>query len=280
MLKERIITGLILLIGLGACIFYFSHFAFAIAIIVIFSIGAWEWVNLSGFECKTRRLVFSAVFAAILAALFAYLGLLSSNSALIDHQGIRDVAGVGCTWWALALLWVKTYPSSAGLWGHKLSRLVMGLVVLVPSAVALAYLHQLRDGHWLILYMILVVSGADVGAYFAGRKWGKAKLAPSVSPGKSWAGVWGGLSFVALASLLVGLNYNVAGLSLVALVIVSVITAMASVLGDLVESMVKRHRGIKDSSQLLPGHGGVLDRMDSMTAAAPVFVLFVILLSV
>lgn len=280
MLKQRIITGLILLFGLGACIFYFSHFAFAIAIIAIFSLGAWEWVNLSGFDCQIRRASFSLVFAAILTSLFAYLGLLSGNTALIDHQGVRDVAGIGGIWWALALLWVKTYPASAGIWGNKLVRLVMGLAVLIPSAVALAYLHQLTDGQWLIFYMILVVSGADVGAYFAGRKFGKAKLAPTVSPGKSWAGVWGGLSFVALASLLVGLNYNVAGLSLTALVIVSVITAMASVLGDLVESMVKRHRGIKDSSQLLPGHGGVLDRMDSMTAAAPVFVLFVILLSV
>lgn len=277
MLKQRIITGLALLFALGACIVYFSHTAFVWVFASIFTLAAWEWANLSGIKAALPRVIYSLIFSAVFLVMAYSLGFLTAAPIQLDY--LQALLGVACTWWALALLWVKTYPGSALIWGSKVVRALMGFVVLLPCAFALIYLHQQPSGYWLIFYMILVVSGADVGAYFAGRRWGKSKLAANVSPGKSWAGVWGGLAFVSLASALVGMNYKVAGLNLLTLIVISVITASASILGDLLESMVKRHRGIKDSSQLLPGHGGILDRVDSMTAAAPVFVLFILLLS-
>ena len=129
------------------------------------------------------------------------------------------------------------------------------------------------------MFVMFVVWGADVGAYFAGRKFGKHKLAPNVSPGKTWEGVFGGLATTLMIAFLAGLFLeDKTSLSLSAqqwaiLFLVTLLVTAVSVVGDLIESMVKRHRGIKDSSNLLPGHGGVMDRIDSMTAALPVFAL-------
>ena len=137
---------------------------------------------------------------------------------------------------------------------------------------SLVYLCLQASGRQLLLFVVIAVVAADVGAYFAGRRFGKTKLAPGVSPGKSWEGVLGGLLAVLLASLL--FDYWQPGLigSTFALLGVAIAVAMASVLGDLFESLVKRTRGVKDSGSILPGHGGVLDRIDGLLAALPVFV--------
>jgi phosphatidate cytidylyltransferase len=164
------------------------------------------------------------------------------------------------------------------IWQHVLVRSVMGFVVLIPAALALIYAHSQNDGNGFFLYLVGIVVFADVGAYFSGKRWGKKKLAPAVSPGKSWAGFFGGLVSVAIFAAVVASMYPIMGLTALQLIVVTVISALASVLGDLLESMLKRHRGIKDSSQLLPGHGGILDRIDSICAAAPVFVLLSMLL--
>ena len=158
----------------------------------------------------------------------------------------------------------------------------MGLFVLVPAWVGL---NHLRTGGFqfgdstnnllLILYVFCVVWVADIGAYFAGRAFGKAKLAPRVSPGKSWAGVWGGLMAVGVFALVVSWLASAGTVQTSLLIVASLATGLVSVLGDLLESMLKRHRGIKDSSQLLPGHGGIMDRIDSLTAAIPVFALII-----
>ncbi|MGO1749895.1 MAG: phosphatidate cytidylyltransferase, partial [Marinobacter sp.] len=126
-----------------------------------------------------------------------------------------------------------------------------------------------------ILYVFCVVWVADIGAYFAGRAFGKAKLAPRVSPGKSWAGVWGGLAAVGAFALVASALVSASAAEAALLVAASLVTGLVSVLGDLLESMLKRFRGIKDSSRLLPGHGGIMDRIDSLTAAAPVFALII-----
>ena len=161
----------------------------------------------------------------------------------------------------------------------------MGLFVLLPAWVGL---NHLRTGAFqfgdtannllVILYVFLLVWVADIGAYFAGRAFGKAKLAPRVSPGKSWAGVWGGLVAVGLLALVASLLVAASAQQTLLLILASLFTGLVSVLGDLLESMLKRFRGIKDSSQLLPGHGGIMDRIDSLTAAIPVFALIITLL--
>jgi phosphatidate cytidylyltransferase len=148
------------------------------------------------------------------------------------------------------------------------------LIVLIPTWLAVVALHESGEqGPLLVMYLLSLIWVADSGAYFSGRAWGKRKLAPSVSPGKSWEGVGGGallsLAYAVGAAQVLGLPGNQWPL----FVVLSLVTVLFSVLGDLTESMFKRHAGIKDSGTLLPGHGGVLDRIDSVTAAAPVFVV-------
>jgi phosphatidate cytidylyltransferase len=205
------------------------------------------------------------------------MALLAWQSGLYAEQNflvLREIFIAACLWWAIALLWVKAYPLSSGLWGSKGARSVMGLLVLVPAWLALSYLRSLPEGVYLILVVIGLVVAADVGAYFTGRAFGKAKLAPAVSPGKSWAGFWGGLaSCLTLMAILWRIWPEGMPISLPAALGLALVTGLASVLGDLLESMIKRHRGIKDSGNLLPGHGGIMDRIDSITAAAPVFAL-------
>jgi phosphatidate cytidylyltransferase len=142
--------------------------------------------------------------------------------------------------------------------------------VLLPCMIGLLFLHQQPSGIWLILWVAAIVSTADICAYFSGRAFGKHKLAKNVSPGKSWEGVIGGvLACVTLALLIAYFADKNVWLTL----LIVIPTAFSSVLGDLLESMIKRHRGIKDSGSILPGHGGVLDRIDGLTAAIPVFAL-------
>ena len=270
MLKQRVITALILAVIFLAALFglpsgYFSFFIGAVLLI-----GAWEWANLSGFPSIWQRLVYSLVLLALLVGTALYLGFEGEASPRLKNQAIRDVLIVGCGWWALALLLVQGYPSSSVLWGHKALRLIMGILVLIPTWVALVYVRQHDDGAWLVLLLMLVVAVADSGGYFAGRRFGKHKLAPAVSPGKTWEGFAGGFLANCLLALLLS---QLLSMSLILMLVLIVPASLISVLGDLVESMVKRHAGAKDSGDILPGHGGILDRVDGITAAAPVFAL-------
>jgi phosphatidate cytidylyltransferase len=158
-------------------------------------------------------------------------------------------------------------------------RLLMGLLILLPAWFAAVYLLHLEGRGAVMVALVLIVAAADIGAYFTGRRFGRHALSPSVSPGKTWEGFWGGITAVAMLSALgwALLPERFDHLSLPAVVLVALATAFASVLGDLTVSMVKRVSGVKDSSSLLPGHGGLLDRLDSLCAAAPTFALSLIL---
>lgn len=270
MLKQRIITAVLIVLVIFAALAYLSTAALSGVFALAFLLASWEWANLSGFVSRIGRSLYIASCGLVMAFVAWQSGLLAEHNVLV----LRDIFVAACLWWAIALLWVKSYPTSAGLWGSKVARSVMGLLVLVPAWLALSYLRYLPEGIYLILVVIGLVVAADVGAYFTGRAFGKAKLAPAVSPGKSWAGFWGGLaSCVSLMAILWQVWPGGMPIGLVAALCLALITGLASVLGDLLESMVKRHRGIKDSGNLLPGHGGIMDRIDSITAAAPVFAL-------
>lgn len=272
MLKQRVITAIILtaiflgaLFGLSA-----QYFPFFIGAVVL--IGAWEWANLSSLGALWQRAVYALVIAGLLSVLANQIGLCSPEQTL-NLGLIKSVLIVACSWWALALLLVQGYPSSAILWGHPALRLLVGVLVLVPTWLALVYIRFQPQGAWLVVMIAGVVAAADIGGYFAGRKFGKRKLAPAVSPGKTWEGFTGGL----IANLLLGsLIAYLTGSNICLLLAIIVPTSLFSVLGDLLESMVKRHAGVKDSGVILPGHGGILDRVDSITAAAPVFALAVL----
>jgi len=270
-LKQRIITAIILgLVFLGV-LFSLDAAGFATAVALVVMIAGWEWANMAGFKAQWQRVAYGLFVGLVLLASGYYTQFVQTGT--LELEPTRTILLVACTWWAVALLWVQGYPASAVLWAHRLLKGVMGLLVLVPTWLALVFLRGESQGQWLILLVVLVVASADIGAYFSGKAFGRRKLAPQVSPGKSWEGFWGGFTCCILLALVVGFNFG-GGWMMLAIIAPA---GLASVLGDLLESMVKRQRGIKDSSQLLPGHGGVLDRVDSITAAAPVFALAVLL---
>ncbi|MEQ6884393.1 phosphatidate cytidylyltransferase [Salicola sp. Rm-C-2C1-2] len=263
MLKQRVITALVLApIVLGG-VFMLPPEGFAVFTGALLAIAGWEWANLSGFVGGVQRWVFALVLIAIMGVCKAL--------------PVVPLLGVMAAFWLLVTGLVVAYPRATALWEPRPVRLAFGGLALVGAWLALNHLRggELVLGHTgnnllLILYTLLMVWGADIGAYFAGRAFGRRKLAPAVSPGKTWAGVWGGVAVVAVLALAISCWLDLAATVVIQLLLVSLLTALASVLGDLFESMLKRHRDIKDSSQLLPGHGGVLDRIDSLLVAIPV----------
>lgn len=271
MLKQRVITALVLAAVFLGVLFYLSVTGFALAMGIVVLLAGWEWANLAGLKAQWQRVAYAALVGGSVVLASWYTGLVSAAGP--QPEPLRVLLLAACTWWAVALLWVQSYPASAVLWGHPLVKMLMGLLVLVPTWLALVFLRGQASGEWLIVLLMVMVACADVGAYFAGRAFGRRKLAPEVSPGKSWEGFWGGFATCLLLALVIGLGFGGGWLTLAIIVPAS----LASVLGDLLESMVKRQRGVKDSSQLLPGHGGILDRVDSVTAAGPVFALAVLL---
>jgi phosphatidate cytidylyltransferase len=259
MLKQRIITALILL-PIALCGFFLLEGAgFALFIGLVVVLGAWEWARLAGFPAQSARIAYAVAVAALLFVLY----LVPSLAPWVL------VAAV--IWWAVATYLVLTYPASSAHWASAACKLTIGLLILLPAWQGLVLIKQWPLGNWLILAVMVLVWGADIGAYFSGKAFGKRKLAPKVSPGKSWEGVYGGLLTCLVITAIVGVFRGWSVSQFVLGLLGAAIVVFISVVGDLTESMFKRQSGIKDSSNLLPGHGGVLDRIDSLTAAIPVF---------
>lgn len=255
MLRQRVITALVLAPFVLLVIFWVPHPVTAAVLALLVGAGAWEWSAFPGFTHHAARLAYVAFIAACLALAW-YAGVQSDSSNLLLDASLA--------WWVLALLWIAFAPGSV----NRATAAIAGLFALVPVWLALVRLHA--QGPQLMLFLLLLVVAADIGAYFSGRAFGRHKLAPRVSPGKTWEGVCGGL-LAAAAMAAVGVWWF--SMDPVPFMALCIVVAIASVIGDLTESLFKRHAGLKDSGSLLPGHGGVLDRVDSVTAAAPVFVV-------
>lgn len=265
MLKQRIITALILAPIAIACVFLLPPLQFSLFVGGFILIASWEWANLADLEGYAR---------------FVYAGIVLLLLVTVTFLPPVIVLGLGAIWWTVAFLLVIQYPRATHLWSSPMVRYLLGFFVLVPGFVSLNVLKAMPDSNFLILLLFLLIWGADIGAYFAGRAFGKRKLAPEVSPGKSWAGVYGGLvtaAAIAIAMALFNGDPSLLSWRGIVFLLGCCVIVLVSVLGDLTESMFKRARGVKDSSNLLPGHGGVLDRLDSLFAAGPVFALFVLL---
>lgn len=268
MLKQRVVTASVLAICFLLVLFHSAWQVFAVFTGLIFLLATWEWADLSGFSSNVPRMCYTLITSLLGLALAWSMGW------GYQKEWLQLFFAVISCWWAVALVLVKGYPGNISIWGGRASRGLMGWLVLLPAWIACLFLRTDEQGPWVVLLVVLIVATADIAAFFAGRAFGKRKLAPRVSPGKSWEGVWAGM----LGAALLGLCYNLFfdGGSWLSLVIVILPTAFVSVLGDLLESMVKRHRGVKDSGCLLPGHGGFLDRVDGLVAAVPTFSLLVL----
>jgi phosphatidate cytidylyltransferase len=269
-LKTRIITALVLGPLVLAAIIFLPPGYFALFSAAVFALGAWEWGDLAGLPKRSRLFYCGAVLLAFQAI---------SDLAVATQQSLLYASLV---LWAIILWWVKTYPASQSLWGSTAKRAFLGLFILVFAWLSLNQLKQQPQGVFLIFLLLAMVWGADIGAYFAGRKWGNRKLAPQVSPGKTWAGVYGALVSTVVVTLLMLLfsgylqGEGLASWFLFALL--ATFITVVSIVGDLAESMIKRYRGVKDSSNLLPGHGGIMDRIDSLVAALPLYTVVLMLM--
>ncbi|QCT19967.1 phosphatidate cytidylyltransferase [Jejubacter calystegiae] len=281
MLKYRLISALILIPAVIAALLWLPPVGFAITLLVVCMLAAWEWGQLSGFKSRSQRVWLAVLCGLILAAMLYTLPEYHHHSAQLPL--ISGILWASLAWWIVALVLVLFYPASAGRWRNsRVLRLVFGVMTIVPFFWGMLVLRNWHydvnhyTGAIWLLYVMLLVWGADSGAYVFGKMFGRHKLAPRVSPGKTWQGFIGGLFTSAVIAWLFGswANLEVAPTTLF---VCSIFAALASVLGDLTESMFKREADIKDSGHLIPGHGGILDRIDSLTAAVPVFACLLLL---
>jgi phosphatidate cytidylyltransferase len=261
MLKLRILTAVILACLLLAGLFVLEPRWTVLAFGAVFTYGAWEWAGFGGWSAAPARLAYACGIALLLLLCWRWTA---------DPGNLKILLGVACAWWVIALGWLLLAPERH----PRRLALACGVPVLVPSFIALSRLdlagHGTVRGPQIVLWLVLLVISADIGAYSAGRTLGRHKLAPRVSPGKTWEGAAGGLLIVALVAWAGAAHF---GLPAAPCIAFGCAVGIFSVVGDLTESMFKRSAGLKDSGALLPGHGGMLDRIDSVTAAAPLYAL-------
>lgn len=227
---------------------------------IIFILAAWEWTKLAGLEENWLRLAYLAGLSG--------LGL----AGKLFNLPLLPICLLALLWWALSFIAIMIYPRGAKFWSQSWVCSLIGGILFLPTWLSIDWLHGSPDfGPIWLVFMCFLVWGADVGAYFVGKKWGKKKLLPKVSAGKTRLGVLGAF-LLALAVVVIfasfWLHQNMINLCLLGFVVV-----VFSIIGDLTESLFKRIRGCKDSGTLLPGHGGVLDRIDGLLAAVPVFIV-------
>jgi phosphatidate cytidylyltransferase len=258
-LKERVVTAVVLIAGMLVALFALPTAVGMLALALVILGGAWEWAGFVGADRRSPlRVAYAAAIAAAMAACWW--------STELDPALYRSLLWASGLWWIVALAWLVRFPTRIPL----ALNVVCGGLVLVPAWLALArLLDGPRGAEWL-LFVFVLVWAADIGAFFVGRAVGRVRLAVRVSPGKTWEGVLGGLAMAGVAAVAGAWWF---GLPVTGFVALCLAAALVSVVGDLTVSMFKRHAGLKDSSDLLPGHGGILDRIDSMMAAAPLFVL-------
>ena len=255
MLAARVITGLVLGIAITAAILFLPTPYAAATLALMWLAGGWEWAGLGRARDGGRWLYVAGLLVLMLLAAFLPP----------TDGGIDVLVAIAVVAWCVALAGIVTFPRPIPSW----CVLAAGPVALLPSLILLGFVHATVPlGPKLTLLALALVWAADIGAYAVGRLLGRVKLAPKVSPGKTWEGVIGGVAFAALTAWI---GSRLLDLPTAALIAIGVCTALVSVVGDLTVSMLKRSVGLKDSGRLLPGHGGVMDRIDGLIAAVPVY---------
>ena len=266
MLKQRVMTAIALVVVLLGVMLGLPPMATVWLVTVLVLIGAWEWAAFTGRNTPGVRAAYTAFIAgALLVSLYLYAS---------QPQFVRVVMIVAMAWWFAAFLWISLAPTRV----QPVSAAMAGVFALVPCWLALVHVTFATQSTRWVLFTLALVWAADTGAFFAGRWLGRVPLAPRVSPKKTWEGVFGGIVTSALVAW-VAATYLFA-VDLWPFVLTCVAVAAISIVGDLTESMLKRAVGLKDSGSVFPGHGGMLDRIDSVTAAAPTLVFSLIALGV
>lgn len=266
MLRQRVATAFVLLFVILGAIFALPSSLFDLFIALVIGLAIWEWSTLAIPESTPGRAGYTALLIVLIA--------------LVTHLHVPYVAVLllGCCFWLCALVLVCLFPSGRHLWGSRAALVVIGLPLFLPGWLALLTLRAQDYFAFHILLLLGLVAAADIGAFFAGRAFGKHKLAPRVSPNKTLEGFIGGLLACCLLMVVAALVFIDRQVTLAMphwgkLLLAALVISGSSVVGDLFESMIKRFRNVKDSGNLLPGHGGILDRIDGLTAAAPVYAL-------
>jgi len=280
MLKQRIATALILLVGLIAMTTILDLEQFAAITGALVLIGAWEWAAFASLGSKSR-LAFVGTLALSIAPLWFALGV--GRATGYDASFALGFSLLGALFWALMFAAIASFPRSTEAWNDKSRISAMGMLSLLCTWVGLVSLKALLPNGALVIMLIIMVAAVDVGAFFTGKLFGKRKLAPALSPNKTWEGVWGGVTLNVAVSIVFAILLNryvqpFAPIDYAIFAALALIVAFFSVVGDLAESMLKRNRELKDSGSILPGHGGLLDRIDGLMAATPICVAFLILL--
>ncbi|HPH05770.1 MAG TPA: phosphatidate cytidylyltransferase [Methylotenera sp.] len=262
MLKTRVITAILLAIGFLIALFNTSGIAWSLITLGAMLIGVWEWAKL----IKLRK---HATHIYLVIALFIGLLIIYAPSTASGHyvdEVVFGLLGLSTLFWLIiAPIWLLTRK----YFQHKFWMAILGIVLLLATWVALGGLHAISP--WLLLTTLFTVWLADSAAYFAGKQFGKHKLAPEISPGKTWEGVMGALLAVTVFGLVLCYFQHISRWLIVGLWLIVVL----SIMGDLFESLLKRQAGVKDSSHLLPGHGGVLDRIDGLIPTLPLALFYI-----
>ncbi|VAW61722.1 Phosphatidate cytidylyltransferase [hydrothermal vent metagenome] len=263
MLKQRILTA----IPLAALVIWgiLSQPAQVVfyALLFVMAIAGWEWAALAGIADKKLR-----AFYALIITVLAYV---LQQTMLDKPQLLSVVLLAAVVIWLVAIYHMFSKgPQAVSPLFSKL-KFILGFVILLPPVVALMLIRE-QSAAWLF-YCLSIVWIADIGAYFSGKRYGKNKLAPGISPGKTKEGLYGAVFATAAYSVLAGFYFELQVISQIMLIIITVLTTFISVAGDLFLSLLKRERGLKDTGNILPGHGGILDRIDSVLSSAPFIAL-------
>ncbi|MFT4862088.1 MAG: phosphatidate cytidylyltransferase [Pseudohongiellaceae bacterium] len=277
MLLQRIVTAIVLLVVLVLACVYLTPFSFSLFVGVVVLLAAWEWVAFIGLASFASKLGYLASLAILLLTTSVFLGVQPDTSSLyVDRVVVVSILGL--LFWVCAAFLVIDYPARKSLWNKESKIAAMGIFALLPTWVGVVQLKYFEPSGVLVLGLVILVAAVDIGAYFSGKALGKTKLSVELSPNKTWEGVWGGvglslLIMLAFTWILKTYYYDLGVIQFVILAVTSLVLAFFSVIGDLLESMLKRNQKLKDSGKILPGHGGILDRVDGLIAATPIFVL-------
>lgn len=290
MLLQRILTALVLITLIVAAVFYlpvtpyFSYFSVAMGLIVL--IAAWEWTSLVGMDKLWMKLLFLVLLIVPMVGITLWTQFLELMASVLDWQQLKEYSGAiewtvfaPVLFWVLVMILIRQVP-------HQLLQLqlktgykaLIGWFVLLSAWMFISRLHTLY-GAEMVMYFLLLIWIADIAAYFVGKKFGKEKLSVEISPGKTIQGMYGALGSAVVTAIALGLFYKFPLLNASDFVLLSILTVLISIYGDLFFSLVKRQKGVKDSGSILPGHGGILDRIDSVIAAAPFFYAGIFLIS-